>query len=192
MSLQTRVGMPMEEFIRLYDEAPFELVKGERILLVPPVAIHILIIKRLMAILLVYEQQSQAGQFFSESTFVLLDTPNWVTGSRVPDIAFYSAERWAEYISTMTDWQDKPFVLVPDLCIEVISQNDNYTDVEDKVAEYLRDGVRMVWVINPRAKSVAVYVASSEQITRLTESSTLTGGDVLPNFSVPVRDIFPE
>jgi hypothetical protein len=52
MTVQERIGMPMEEFIRLYDEAPFELVNGERILLVPPVAVHIIIIKRLMVIFL--------------------------------------------------------------------------------------------------------------------------------------------
>jgi Uma2 family endonuclease len=49
----------------------------------------------------------------------------------------------------------------------------------------------MVWVVNPRAKSIAIYKAGSELITRLTETGTLTGGDLLPDFSVPVRDIFP-
>jgi Uma2 family endonuclease len=191
MSVKTRIGMPMEEFIRLYDEAPFELVNGERILRVPPVAIHIIIIKRLMAFFLTYEARSGAGQFFSESTFALLDSPDWVKASHVPDIAFYSAARWAEYTSTVQDWLEKPFILVPDFCVEVVLK-DKYMVVEDKIAEYLRNGVRTVWIINPRAKSIAVYVAGSEQITRLTESSTLTGGDVLPNFSVPVRDIFPE
>lgn len=190
MSIETRIGMPMEEFIRLYDEAPFELVNGERILLVPPVAIHIMIIKRLMALFLAYETRSGAGQFFSESTFVLLDSPDWVKGSRVPDIAFYSAERWADYTSTVQHWLEIPLMLVPDFCIEVVLKG-KYMDVEDKVAEYLRNRVRMVWIINPRAKSVAIYMAGSEQITRLTIGHTLTGGDVLPDFSIPVNDIFP-
>ena len=48
MDVQTRIGMPMDEFIRQYDEAPFELVDGERIPLVPPVAEHGEVIRLLL------------------------------------------------------------------------------------------------------------------------------------------------
>ena len=64
----------------------------------------------------------------------------------------------------MTDWQFKPFVIVPDLCVEIVSANDNYQDVDAKVDRYLSDGVKLVWVM--RNQSVAVF-------SRL----TLTGGD---------------
>jgi Uma2 family endonuclease len=191
MSVQERIGMPMEEFIRLYNEAPFELVNGERILLVPTVAIHSEVIRLLHELLIAYRFIHKNVIIYIETAFAKTDSPDWVKGSRVPDIMIYSTARFEAYKAETPDWKDKPYLLIPDLCIEVISQNDNYTDVEDKVAEYLRDGVRLVWVINPRAKSVAVYTAGSEQITRLTEGYTLTGGDVLPDFSIPVSDIFP-
>lgn len=191
MSVETRIGMPLEEFIRLYDEAPFELVNGKKILLVPPVAIHSEVIRLLHELLIAYRLIHKNIVVYVETVFAKTDAADWVKGSRVPDIMIYAVARWEDYMST-TDWQNKPFVLVPDLCIEVISQNDKYPEVEAKVMEYLADGVRMVWIINPRAKSVAVYTAGSELITRLTENHTLTGGDLLPDFSVPVRDIFPE
>ena len=191
MSVQERVGMPMEEFIRLYDEAPFELVNGERIPLVPTVAIHSEVIRLLLELLIVYRHVQKNIVVYVETAFVRTDSPNWVKGSRVPDIMIYSTSRIEAYQAETPDWQDKPYALIPDFCIEVVSQNDNYTEVEDKVAEYLRDGVKLVWIINPRAKSVTIYTAGSEQITRLIAGHTLTGGDVLPDFSAPVSDIFP-
>ena len=192
MAVQTRLGMPLDEFIREYDKSPFELVNGERIPIVPPVAIHIYIIKRLLTALFAYEQSTQQGQTFTDSTFVQFDTPNWVKGSRVPDIAFYSQARWDEYIAAMPDWTEKPFAFVPDLCVEVISKNDNYEDVDAKVDEYLERGVRLVWVINPRTRTIMVYTAGSDHLRRLTAQDTLTGGDVLPDFSVPIADLFPK
>ena len=52
MTVQTRVGMPMDEFIRQFDQAPFELIDGERMLIVPPVVLHVLILKVIYAALL--------------------------------------------------------------------------------------------------------------------------------------------
>ncbi len=192
MAVQERVGMPMDEFIREYDAAPFDLIDGERITLMPPVALHIIILKIIYALLLKYEQTTGIGFAFSEAPFVLADTSDWVKGSRVPDASFYLAERWTDYISSTPDWYSKPFVLVPDLCVEIISPNDNYFDVEAKVAAYLSDGVQIVWVVNLRSKTVIVYTLGSDQITRLAVGAALTGGDVLPNFMLPLKDIFPE
>ncbi|MBI1255931.1 MAG: hypothetical protein GC204_00530 [Chloroflexi bacterium] len=192
MAVQTRVGMPMDEFIREFDAAPFELIDGERIAVMPPVALHVLILKTIYAALLKIEQTSGIGFAFSEAPFVLVDTADWVKGSRLPDASFYLAERWNAYTQSTPDWHSKPFVLVPDLCVEIISQNDNYQDVDLKVEKYLSDGVKLIWVINPRTKTVAVYSQGSDQITRLTIDAALTGGDLLPDFSLPVKAIFPE
>ena len=191
MDVQTRFGMPMDEFIRLYEEAPFELIDGERIALVPPVAIHVYIVNRLLTHLIVYLQSNPVGEAFAESTFVLSEESNWVKGSRVPDIAFYQVERWQTYIAETADWGEKPFMLVPYLCVEVISKNDMYDDVSKKVTGYLEDGVRLVWVINPRGRTIHVHTAGSNQIKLLTADDTLTGGDVLSGFAVAVKDIFP-
>ncbi len=192
MAVQTRVGMPLDEFMRQFHEAPFELINGERILSVPPVALHVLILKIVYAALLSYEKTTRVGVAFSEAPFVLLDSPNWVSGSRIPDASFYLAERWTEYIDSIPDWQYKPFVIVPDLCVEIVSSNDNYQDVDAKVDRYLSDGVKLIWVINPRNQTVAVYTAGSEQFMRLTLGATLNGGDLLPNFALTLSEIFPK
>ena len=188
MSVQERVGMPLDEFIRSYDEAPFELIDGERILLVPPVAEHGEVIRLLVLALAFYSQVNPNFVFYTEMPFVLESLTNWVKGSRVPDLMIYDKARFQMYQAENPDWKAKPFILVPDLCVEVISANDSYFDVDAKVKRYLADGVRLVWVFNPRDKSINVHTPAS--INRLSESETLTGGEVLPGFSIPVGTLF--
>lgn len=188
MSVETRVGMHMDEFIRQYDEAPFELIDGERIPLVPPVKEHGDIISILFEALVLYKQLHPYFRIYTEMPFVLEDASNWVKGSRVPDLMIYDKARFDEYEAQTPDHKAKPFVLIPDLCVEVISATDSYTDVEAKVESYLSDGVRLVWVMNPRLKAITAH--TSDTITRLTEDHMLDGGNVLPGFSLPVRDLF--
>jgi Uma2 family endonuclease len=190
MSIQIRIGMPMDDFIRQYDEAPFELVNGERIAIVPNVAEHGETLKCIYVALLGYEQAYKTVDMYSEMPFVLTDTPDWVKGSRTPDAMVYQASRMAEYKAQTPDWKKKPFVLVPDLCIEVISPNDIYLDVDEKVEAYLLDGVRLVWVFNPRKTSVTVYGPGLDDIKRLRADGILDGGDVLPGFTLPVKAVF--
>lgn len=187
---KTREGMALDDFIRQYAEAPFELINGERIALVPPLVRHGLIIKQLYMLLLAYEQQHTTVEVFSELPFVLVYSSNWVTGSRTPDIMVYQAARLAAYREETPDFRDKPFVIVPDLVVEVISENDRYQDVDDKVDGYLADGVQLVWVVNPRSRTTAVYTPDGDRFARLSENGILDGGDLLPGFSIPVKTIF--
>ena len=73
--------------------------------------------------------------------------------------------------------------------VEVISPSDTYTEVDEKVDEWLDAGCAMVWVINPRRETVAVY-RSPEDMTVLRGDDILEGGDVIEGFACQVRDIF--
>lgn len=188
--VQQRVGMPLDEFVRSYDlDGAFEIIEGERMPLVPTLPRHGVLIKLLYKLLLSLESPASI-RVFSELPFVLMDSSNWVTGSRVPDIMVYSAGRFEEYQTRNPDWLDKPFALVPDLCVEVVSKNDSYADVESKIARYLHDGVVLVWVFDPASKSVAVHAAGSAQRTRLAEDDVLTGSSVIAGFNVSVGSLF--
>jgi Uma2 family endonuclease len=81
--------------------------------------------------------------------------------------------------------------LAPDLAAEVISPNDLYEDVNEKVEEYLRAGVRLIWVISPRNYTIHVYRANGSAFV-LREGEELDGEDVVPGFRCPVRDLFPQ
>jgi Uma2 family endonuclease len=77
----------------------------------------------------------------------------------------------------------------PDLAVEVVSPSDLYTEVEEKVSDWLESGVRMVVIVNPRNKTVTVRRSESEIIV-LGESDTLDGGEAAPGWTMPIRDVF--
>lgn len=103
---------------------------------------------------------------------------------RAPDVAFVRRESLEEVGEVEGYWPG-----APDLAVEVVSPTDLYTEVEEKVADWLESGVRMVVIVNPRNKTVTVRRSESE-ITVLGEDDTLNGGETVPGWSLPVRDVF--
>ncbi len=81
--------------------------------------------------------------------------------------------------------------VAPDLVFEVVSPGDVFVDGEQKIGEYLRAGVRLIWTLIPAVRVVRVDRADRTS-SRLTADDTLSGEDVLPGFSVRVGDILPE
>jgi Uma2 family endonuclease len=81
--------------------------------------------------------------------------------------------------------------LVPDLAAEVISPNDLYEEVDQKIEEYVRAGVRLVWVISPQNHTIRIYRVNGT-CQSLREQDDLDGEDVLPGFRCRVRDLFPQ
>lgn len=78
----------------------------------------------------------------------------------------------------------------PDLVAEVLSPNDSAYEVDEKLEEYLRAGVRLVWIINPETHTVRIHRADGS-IGWLRENDELDGEDVLPGFCCLVRELFP-
>lgn len=182
--------LSLEEFVRLYEQQPFELIDGERIPLSPTVQAHNVTTSTMFRLLIVYIHPQSLGEVFVEAPFVLEYSKNWVKGSRTPDLMFVRADRLAACRESNPDWRSKLLVLVPDLAIEIVSQNDSYSDVEAKAEGYLRDGVRMVWIFDPQRKKIAVHEAGSSMVKMLSSEEILTGGDVIPGFEVLVAKIF--
>jgi Uma2 family endonuclease len=180
----TTEKLTIEEFVRIYEqEGPFELINGERINLMPVVAGHSEATDILKTAL------SKHGKAFAETPFVLTYSGDWVTGSRVPDVMFFKPERFEAYKTSMPDWKKKPVILVPDLAVEVVSANDRYSQIMDKVERYLNDGVQLVWVVDLERGRITVCRANGQQM-RLLEHDTLTGEDVIPDFEMAVAAIF--
>jgi Uma2 family endonuclease len=113
----------------------------------------------------------------AETGFVLFRNPDTV---RAPDAAFVTRER-AECFVT----KEKYFEGAPDLAAEVVSPGDSRREVTEKVRDYLAAGTRLVWVIDPRRRTVTVHQPGADpQI--LGPEDLLEGGDVLPGFALPV------
>lgn len=103
---------------------------------------------------------------------------------RIPDISFISWERFP---------QDKAPLpgLAPDLAVEILSKSNTRMEMERKLDDYLRAGVRLVWCVDPETRSAMVYDATGG-VRELTEADELDGGEVLPGFRIRLADWFAE
>ncbi len=104
---------------------------------------------------------------------------------RIPDFAYYSFDRLPG-----RRLPDEPIPeLFPDLAVEILSKSNSKREMWEKLKDYFFAGVKVVWYVHPKPKTVEVYT-SVDQFVTLTEADTLTGGDVLPGFTLPVADLF--
>lgn len=81
--------------------------------------------------------------------------------------------------------------MAPELVLEVLSVQDTVMDLTDKLREYFAAGVRLVWVVDPRARSVYAY-RSLIELRELTETDTLSGEEVLHGLTARVTALFEE
>lgn len=102
---------------------------------------------------------------------------------REPDLAFVAAYRLPNRVRDVVK-------LAPDLAVEIVSPNDKFFEVEEKALEYLKSGVRLVWVISPLSKAVFVYHPDVEVPDVIGLSDELDGENVIPGFKLKVSALF--
>lgn len=130
----------------------------------------------------VHVRKHQLGRVCgAETGFKISQDPDTV---RAPDAAFVCQASIDEQGIPKGYWEG-----APDLAVEIISPSDTYTEVAEKVDEWLGAGCAMVWVVNPRRETVEVY-QSPEHITVLRRDDILEGGDVIEGFQCRVQDLF--
>jgi Uma2 family endonuclease len=105
---------------------------------------------------------------------------------RIPDVSFVSWNQLPGRRVPRVPIAD----LAPELAIEVISASNTAQEMERKLQEYLTAGVRLVWYVLPLPQEVHVYTAGQHDV--LTIDQELSGGDVLPGFVLPLRQLFEE
>jgi Uma2 family endonuclease len=105
---------------------------------------------------------------------------------RKPDTTVVRLDR----LKALSDPNPGYMPIVPDLAVEVISPNDVVYDVDEKVSEYLDAGFPLVWVADPKAKTVTVYPRGGRPMI-YTADDELTAEAVLPGFRCKVGDFFP-
>jgi len=160
----------------------YELVRGELRKMPPAGQIHGGYAANIVASLVVHTRTNGLGKVYTaEPGFLIELDPDHV---RAPDAAFVSNDRLKQ-IGESTGFARG----APDLAVEVISPNDRYTDVDEKVADWLEAGTLVVVVVNPRNRTVKVH-RSPNDITTLEESDSLDVGDVLPGWRMAIKDIF--
>jgi Uma2 family endonuclease len=104
---------------------------------------------------------------------------------RGPDVCFVSWEKRPERTVPTEPISD----LIPDLAVEVLSPSNTSGEIRRKLREYFLAGVRLVWVIEPRSRTAAVYTAPGAR-TLVPVNGILNGADVLPEFQLPLAKLF--
>ena len=174
--------MTAEELFEWVNGKRGELIKGEFVEMSPGGGTHGNLAIKFGRILANYVYDNNLGEAFgAETGFILSRDPDTV---RAPDFAFIAKDR----LPLIKEF-DKFISIPPDLAVEILSPNDHWPDVEDKIADYFAAGVGLVWIVKPKSQSVHAY-RSLSQISLLNGSDLLEGDHILPGFSIPVEQIF--
>lgn len=130
--------------------------------------------------------QDGTGEVFDSSTVFVLPS----SARRSPDVSWVTLSKW----NSLTQKQKEGFPpLVPDFVIELVSPSDlrsqRYKDLQNKMQEYLDNGVRLGWLIEPKAKTVEIY-RQGKPVEILNNPKTILGENILPGFVLDLSEIF--
>jgi Uma2 family endonuclease len=171
-----------EELWRMPNDQRRELVKGEIRTMAPSGFDHGAIIDNLHVLLSTHVRAKKLGRVLgAETGFKLAKNPDTVRGA---DISFITAARLPARGRPVGFWDG-----APDLAVEVISPTDTLKEVEEKAGDYVAAGTRLVWVVNPRTRTITIYRGGAEPVV-LREADSLDGEDVVPGFKCGVSEVF--
>ena len=130
----------------------------------------------------IWNEQTGLGEVFDSSTGYQLPSK----ANRSPDVSWIEKKRW----HSLTPEQKQKFIpLAPDFVLELMSPSDYLANVQLKMKEYLDNGVKLGWLINPGAKQVEIYRLGKD-VELLDSPQSLSGEDILPGFVLNLTDIF--
>ncbi len=125
-----------------------------------------------------WNRQAQLGKVFSSSTIFTL--PNGA--KRSPDVAWVKSDRWE---SLTLEEQEKFPPLCPDFVIELRSRTDSLSQLQEKMQEYLNNGLQLGWLINSQSQQVEIY--RPNQAVEIVQLPTILSGEkVLPGFILDI------
>lgn len=129
-----------------------------------------------------WRNAGEPGEAFECSTGFTL--PNGAI--RSPDAGWISQERW----DTLTDEEKGTFAnICPDFVVELRSHSDTVKSLQEKLQEYMDNGAKLGWLIDPQTRTVAVYRVGLE-VEVLSNPAELSGEDVLPGFVLNLQRVW--
>jgi Uma2 family endonuclease len=175
LTLDEFAVLPPEDGYRL------ELSRGRLVREPAPGLGHSEVAGRIYRRLWAAAEEKGAGRVFFHAGFTLSRDPPTV---RVPDVAFVRAARLPESVLP-EGFGDG----APELAVEVLSPSNSASDIQRKALDYLDAGAALVWIVDPRERTVTVYRSPSD-IRILGARDVLEGEQVLPDLRVPVGELF--
>jgi len=176
--IEERNDVTVDELERLSLPYPAELYNGKVVYKMANFG-HGVIQNNIGGALRDYLKTHPIGRAATETNFRLWsDRPK---ESRIPDVCFIVKERIPK------DKRRFP-AMAPDLAVEIVSEDDGYNKIMAKVKAYLQQGAKVVWVVFASTQEVLVCTAAGKRYVDIDE--VLTAPDVLPDFALPVKEIF--
>jgi len=180
--------LTVDDLLRVPEpDLPHELRRGVLRLVTPSSSAHGAVTARLLAALAHHVYTHRLGTLFTaEAGFFLECDPDTLL---CPDVAFVVKQRLP-----VVGLEPRFLELPPDLAVEVLSPTDRPAEVRAKVADYLRLGVRAVWVVDPARRIVRIHSRVGRRTSEalLAEDDTLDGGEVVPGFRCRVAELFSD
>ncbi len=152
---------------------------AEEVVDVPPMPsyAHGELIIALGAALYPYVRARKLGHVYAAQTTYRIDG----MPDRLPDLTFVASDKTPHSFHQDGD-------VAPDLVVEIVSATDTFGTISTKVREYLDNGVRLVWVLNPWLHTIDAYEPTRQRLFTLND--TLDAEPVIPGFAIPMRDVF--
>jgi Uma2 family endonuclease len=177
--------MSIATAVPIGDERLYEVIDGQIVASEPMGAYEVWLATELSRVLGTYTEECQVGRIVTE---MLFDLTRWVGKKRRPDVAFVSYDRWPRNrrIPRAEAWE-----VVPNLAVEVVSRTNPADEIVDKVAEYFRSGVELVWVVYPSQQQVYAYTAP-KSVRIVSRDEPLDAAPVLPGFELRLSDLFDD
>jgi Uma2 family endonuclease len=160
----------------------YEIIDGVRVEREPMGAFETVLASWLCYLLNGFAAGKKLGLAVSEVLFVLNAARNL---KRRPDVAFVSYGRWPTSVVA----REPAWDVVPDLAIEIVSPTNLAEEIDRKITDYFQAQVRLVWVLYPDSGRVYVY-QSPTHVSILKRTDTLDGGEVLPDFRLPIVGLY--
>ncbi|HYG77875.1 MAG TPA: Uma2 family endonuclease [Planctomycetota bacterium] len=171
-----------EEFADHPEWGPCELIRGKVVPLTNPKPVHGFLMYEISYRLGEFVRPRKTGQIFSGDAGIFIERgPDTVRG---PDVGYISRERLTQQGSLQ-----KYFNVAPELCVEIVSPTDRWSEITEKVDMFLAVGVTLVWVIDPKLRQAHVY-RKGREVLLVKEAEALDGEDVLPGFKLPLQEVF--
>jgi Uma2 family endonuclease len=172
-----------EEFERIAPIlGPCELIDGEVIQLSPGGPGHSYVCSEINTILNNFVKRKKLGRVLGNEAGIRIDEQ--LPRSRGADIAFISYKRLPP-----GKLPDEFLKVGPELVVEVFPAKGSWDEMQEKIDDYHKVRVEMVWVADPQTRTVKLYPRKGEP-TIIHDGSVITGGKILPGFSCPVAKFF--
>lgn len=178
--------LTVDDLLRLGSDARVEVVGGEVVTMTPVGGQHVLIVDNIYRLLYTTVSSRKLGYLFTDNLlYILAEGDDGVRVARSPDVSFIHRAH------LVSDWDiERPYPGAPTLAVEVISPDDQFEDVVQKVGDYFAAGTAEVWVALPRQKALYRYRQGQSVVETYRAGESMDASDLFPGLALALAEVF--